>query len=419
MDGEVRSCGCAAKDYGGLGRRASFLDIVRDSTDNFLLLEAGDFFGTKLNYGKEKADITIKSLAFMRYHAVTIGEDDLSFGLDFLLERVDAAALPVLVANMYDAAADTLVFPPSRVVTLDRGLRVGIIGVMSKNLKMPPQVEEGRLRFSSPGKAIQTEVEKLAPDVDFLVVIGHMPRREVSRLATDHPDVDLFITGHEGRPMRNLRRSGEAYVLQVPGQGREMGLAYATLGEDGRIAALVTDISPLSKAYSDHEAVAKLFRSYDMSVAAKEKSSIPAAVFEARAGLKKPFKGSQSCEECHKELYDHWETTSHSFAFERLVSQSRHFDRDCTPCHSTGFYKIGGFENPEVTPELVDVGCESCHGNGHDHVADPKQPMEISDASSGCRACHTVDQTPDFLFATFWERIKHPQTKGLTEGGLK
>ena len=91
---------------------------------------------------------------------------------------------------------------------------------------------------------------------------------------------------------------------------------------------------------------------------------------------------------------------------EVLRAQSRDYDRDCIPCHTTGFYKRGGFEGHEVTPDLADVGCEACHGNGHDHVLDPKVKTD-PDTRGTCRGCHTVDQTPDFEFETFWERIKH------------
>ena len=57
------------KDYGGLGRRATFLSGQRIDGRNVLLLEGGDLFGVDVNYGQEKANVTLEALAYMDYHA--------------------------------------------------------------------------------------------------------------------------------------------------------------------------------------------------------------------------------------------------------------------------------------------------------------------------------------------------------------
>ena len=60
--GEIRSCGCASHDLGGLGRRTTFMRVFRDTTTaDVLLVVAGDFFSASINYGKEKAELAMKS----------------------------------------------------------------------------------------------------------------------------------------------------------------------------------------------------------------------------------------------------------------------------------------------------------------------------------------------------------------------
>jgi hypothetical protein len=408
LRGEIRSCGCPANDFGGLGRRATLLEIVRDSTDHFLLVDAGDFFGVELNYGKEKADVTMKSMAWMGYDAVVIGEKDFGFGVDYIVRRTQEIGLPVVVANVYDAVADTLLFPPSWVVEYASGLSVGLIGVMGNGLKLPPQVPEGVIRITEPIDAIKRELEEIRDRVEYVVVVAHLSRREAQAIATDVPEVDLVVFGHEGRPSGKgkSRRFGNAFLLQSPGKGLYLGVAFAVLDGDGGIRKINRFQHPLSKDYEDHEAVAKLFRSYDMNVAAKEKSDIPSALFDARAGLKKPFAGSEACRECHETEYAVWKQSKHAEAFAILEGRARQYDRDCIPCHTTGFYKRGGFEHVTVTPELVDVGCESCHGNGHDHESDPGT-LFTDTAGETCRECHNDAQSPNFDFDAAWDRIRH------------
>jgi len=411
MDGAIRSCGCAVHDYGGLGRRATFLDAVRDTVGDFLLLDGGGFFGSNVNYGRLKADLTLESMKSMRYDAIALGEEEFGFGVDYIVERTRELALPVVECNVYDARADTLLFAPHRVVTLSSGLKVGIIGVLGDHLKLPPQVRPGRLRVSSAAAAVRRQVRALADSVDLLAVVGHLRRSEAQRIARQNGDIDLIVHGSEGRPMRRMRPFGNAWLLQLAAKGLYMGIAYAVLDGHGGIRRMEAHQYPLDGRYADAPSVAKLFRAYDLNIAAKEKYNVPVGVLEARRGLRKPFAGVDACRSCHTRITTHWATTQHAHAYATLQEKSRQYNRDCTPCHTTGFYDTGGFVSFAVTPKLVNVQCESCHGNGYDHVADPTQALP-KDAAQACQSCHTPQRSPDFRFEKFWPRIEHPGPDG-------
>jgi hypothetical protein len=311
------------------------------------------------------------------------------------------------VANLYDAVADTLVFPASRVATMPSGLRVGIAGVMSPGVGLPAQVPEGSLDVREPLAAVQPVVDGLRGDADVVVVLAHMPRGEAQRLAQALEGVDAVFHGHDGKPMRQLRRFGEAFLLESSARGLHMSVAYATLGPDRRIASMQDAIVPLDGRFPDDEAIAKLFQAYDLDIAAKERATLPTGVTNLRNLAKESFQGAEACRDCHESIYQQWSGTRHAHAWETLTGLSREFDRDCTPCHSVGFYKQGGFENTATTPHLTGVQCESCHGNGAAHVADPDVKTGMVDARSLCRDCHNEDQSPDFNAEVFWKRIDH------------
>ncbi len=398
--GEIRSCGCATHDYGGLGRRATFMKVFRDTTTaDVLLVDAGDFFSASINYGKEKAELTLKSMVLMGYDGVVPGENEFSFGVDYFRQRAREVGLPVIVANVYDAASDSLLFAPSRLVTLESGLRVGLVGVISPSLKLPPQVTKGSLEIKDPAGAVQTTVDGLRSKVDVVVVLAHMQRHEATTLAEALTGVDVVVNGHDGLPVRQVKRWGEPYVVQVAAKGMYIGVADARLRDDKRVARVTNATVGLGKTFADDEAIGKLFNAYDMDVVAREKAALPvhAAV---------TFAGADACQACHASIFEQWKSTPHAHAFETLVSKNRQFDRDCTPCHSTGFFKQGGFVNASATPHLGSVQCEACHGNGAAHAKDPTHKTDTV-AKSTCRSCHTADQTPDFEFTKFWARIDH------------
>jgi hypothetical protein len=398
--GEIRSCGCATNDLGGLGRRATFLHVFRDTTKaDLLLVDAGDFFSSSINYGQEKAELTLKSMALMGYDAIVPGEKDLSFGIDYFRQRVRKNRLPVLAANLVEASNDSLLFPASREVTLRSGLRVGIIGVVGTALKMPPQVAPGSVEIRDPLAAAQSQVDAVRATADVVVVLAHMPRDDARRLSEALKGVDVVINGHDGAALREVKRWGEPYMLQLASKGMYVGVADATLSKNKRVANLTNSMYGLGKQFADEEGVAKLFQAYDIEIVEREKAALTTEAVVS-------FAGDGACQPCHSAIFEKWKTTPHAHAFERLASQKRDFDRDCTPCHTTGFYKQGGFVNAHTTPQLVNVQCEACHGNGALHAKTPAVKTDMV-ASTMCRGCHTVDQTPDFAFETFWARIDH------------
>lgn len=402
MNGEIRACGCSSNDYGGLGRRATFIARMRQQTDNLILLEGGDLFGVDVNYGNEKADLSLRALQYMGYDGVVLGEQEFGFGVDFVVDRVTALRLPVIMSNVFDTTTGEALFPPSRVVTLPNGLRIGLIGVLG-DVKLPPDVEKGRLRVEDPEEAVRREIAALG-NVDVIVVLAHGGSREVEELARSIPDIDVIVTGHEGRTPRNVRRSGNAFVLQVGPKGRYIGTARAVVDPEG-VVDLTREITPLTIDYVDHESIVKLFQSYDMEVAQHERQRLEERMRIA-GKTKRSYTGVAACEPCHAEIVKQWQGTKHAHAFEILEEQNRQFDRDCTPCHTTGFYEIGGFLSVVETPELVGVQCEVCHGSGFDHVEDPTQRTK-GDAKAICTSCHNEEQTPDFSFDEEWPLIAH------------
>ncbi len=407
--GEIRSCGCATHDLGGLGRRATFLRVFRDTTQaDVLLVDAGDFFSASINYGKEKAELTMKSMAHMNYDGLVPGENEFGFGADYFRTRAREIGLPVLAVNLADAASDSLLFAPSRVVTLKSGLRAGLIGVVSVALKFPPQVQPGSLEIRDPAVAVQAEVDALRPNVDVVVVLSHMGRSEVNQFAQLLKGVDVIVNGHDGLPVRQVKRWGEPYVVQVAAKGMYVGVATGSISKEKRVVRLTNDVVGLDKSYGDDEAIAKLFNAYDMEVVAREKAALPTHAVTT-------FAGADACQACHAPIFEKWKSTGHAHAFERLASQNRHFDRDCTPCHTTGFFKQGGFVNASATPHLTNVQCEACHGNGAVHAKDPAQKTDMV-AKGTCRTCHTAEQTPEFEFNTFWARIDHGGMGASTAG---
>jgi hypothetical protein len=156
------------------------------------------------------------------------------------------------------------------------------------------------------------------------------------------------------------------------------------------------------------------------------------------------FAGSDACASCHAAAWEKFEQTPHYHATDTLVKldPARHFDPECLSCHVTGwnpqeyFPYATGFLGLEVTPLMVQNGCENCHGPGLAHVKAESGDVEATDAEKeslraalrmkivptegnkdgqefgavvqNCMQCHDLDNSPDFDFQTYWPQVAHP-----------
>ncbi len=106
------------------------------------------------------------------------------------------------------------------------------------------------------------------------------------------------------------------------------------------------------------------------------------------------YVGSKKCKTCHTKEYKSWEKTKHAVVFDNL-SDAEKKDPEILKKRTTGYGKAGGFKSVEETPDLVNVGCEMCHGPGGKHVDVPLSDKEAKKASAQtpagknvCIECH-------------------------------
>ncbi|HEX7880131.1 MAG TPA: cytochrome c family protein, partial [Candidatus Eisenbacteria bacterium] len=122
---------------------------------------------------------------------------------------------------------------------------------------------------------------------------------------------------------------------------------------------------------------------------------------------KPDYLGAASCASCHPSEHATWSGSRHAHAWDPMVSTKNTLNPLCLHCHTVGFMEPNGYVIGSDDKPLQGVGCESCHGPGSRHVADPRgNPLGVV-GEAKCRTCHTSGQTPDFDFNEFWPKIRH------------
>ena len=181
----------------GLAQAARLVEQARSEAANALLFDNGDFLqGTPMGdfvaheRGLREGDVhpAIAAMNALDYDAITVGNHEFNYGLDFLMKALGGAAFPVVSANLMTrrgaaARADAMLLKPyvllDRMLVDDLGarhpIRIGVIGFA------PPQVTEwdshaldGRLQARDILESARAWVPEMREaGADLIVALAH------------------------------------------------------------------------------------------------------------------------------------------------------------------------------------------------------------------------------------------------------
>lgn len=122
--------------------------------------------------------------------------------------------------------------------------------------------------------------------------------------------------------------------------------------------------------------------------------------------------GSAACASCHAPQTAWWRGHPHGHAYATLERRHKEYNLDCVSCHVTGYNQPGGSTvTQNLGGALVNVGCESCHGPGAAHVANPRgaTPNVVRVVpETTCTGCHNEEHSDAFDYAVYRSRIVVP-----------
>jgi hypothetical protein len=473
--GYLSPCGCSRPQLGGLERRYNFIEAVRARGWNVVPVDLGDVMYRKGidEQALLKYDVAMKAREKMGYAAVGIGAHDAELPLLDALARFplqNPAANPrVLAANLVDREKNfpldgdrkSLVGTWEYVPAAGKGPAVGVVACVGPSVR--DQIKDPSVRLGSNAEALKTALAEMAartPPAEARVLLYQGKPEEAQSAAgafAGQFQVVLALSSQEEPPAVPVYLDAKGAVTAKPTEAatmiasvghkaRHIGVAalYRT-GEAGRPWELHYELVSMGEEFETPEAkkdghpILGLMEGYTRQLRDEDFLSKqvkrPHPTQTAHPTEKISFVGSLRCQTCHPAEYAIWEKTKHAEAYPALVGAKhpslRQFDNQCIVCHTVGFDYQEGFLDQKRTPHLMGVGCESCHGPGSAHVANPRndkfratqspwkakpgdalpEKSVLSRVDAVCQKCHDTDNDPHFRFEQYWPKIAHGSAK--------
>ena len=191
---------------GGVARRASLIESIRQQNKNTLLFDAGDIFQGTPYFNYYGGELEFKLMSMLKYDAATIGNHDFDNGIDGLYAQLPHANFEFVSAN-YDftnTVMETHV-KPYKIFKRD-GIKVGVfgLGIELNGLVIKNLYKE--TKYLDPIEMAQEMSSKLKNEenCDLVICLSHLGyhyRNSPDRicdlnLARATKDIDLIIGGH-------------------------------------------------------------------------------------------------------------------------------------------------------------------------------------------------------------------------------
>jgi hypothetical protein len=390
-------CGCSSKQSGGLLRRGSYVQTLKDHGPVVLVDVGGAVRGTSA-YDRLKFQAILDGEAAMGYVAHNIGAAELALGVPFLRETMADASVPLISANVFDQAGERV---GQQSIVVKRGQStLAIVGVVS------PRFAHDGVMIQPADEAVLAAIDDLNDTFDTLIVLAYVTDDELAPLAASLPEADAIIGGPTGQPLKPSR-SGPTLISSATNKGKFLVELSRPLTEDS--ANWDAEIVSIDGRFDDHPAqeanlqqylqalASRNFRAEDTQLGPQLSEEVPETYRVA---------GTSTCLECHVTSGKVWKESHHAQAWASLEVSGKHVDPSCQLCHVTGYGLPGGFSSHLYSQQDVNVGCESCHGPSKAHVDDPSVPTPW-DAADECVRCHDAENSPRFEYDIYWHEIEH------------
>lgn len=190
---------------GGVARRASLIEKVRNENPNTLLLDAGDIFQGTPYFNYFGGEIEFKLMSLLKYDAATMGNHDFDNSIEGFHHQLPNASFDFVCAN-YDfknTILNTLVKPYK--IFFKDGIKIGVfgLGIELHNLVSPELFKE--TTYLDPIEITKDITRELKENenCDLIICLSHLGyhyknTQKVSdlKLAAATKDIDLIIGGH-------------------------------------------------------------------------------------------------------------------------------------------------------------------------------------------------------------------------------
>ncbi|MFQ5504559.1 MAG: bifunctional metallophosphatase/5'-nucleotidase [Planctomycetota bacterium] len=210
---------------GGIAVLASFVRKVRAESRaaEIWITDAGDWFQGTPEGNETQGVLPVRLMNRLGLSLAVLGNHEFDFGADNVRRLLALTRYPVLAANLCVAGTKTPVawVRPYQIRAV-KGIRIGILGVMTANTKAVSTGPFGDCQFGDEAEWIGRSLPRLRAESDAIVLLSHCGLARDRELARRFGEIRLILGGHSHSSLKAPIRVGRTWIVQTGGKSREV-----------------------------------------------------------------------------------------------------------------------------------------------------------------------------------------------------
>jgi len=234
---------------GGFTELSWMVDSIRKAKGEILLLDGGDVMtGTPISefaYLGATGGALFAMMNAIGYDAWTIGNHDLDISQENLRALTAIARFPTLSANLTDSSGRMVLNNKEYVILKKNGLRIGIIGLMTKNLyDVTNTTNLHGLALGNTTTVTQRIIDAIDPETDLIVALAHEGVEDDSALAATTHGLNVIIGAHSHTRLKTPKMVNGVIICQAGANCENLGQLDLTvegkkvLSHEGKLITL-------------------------------------------------------------------------------------------------------------------------------------------------------------------------------------
>ena len=222
--GQLGLHGCGTEQVGGLSRRQTVIQSLRQKHANTLNLHTGNILSPTDPDYELIYQIALEALGEMNYDAVFLGPQDLCLPVDSLQAlHANHPNLPVVCTNLL--SPNTVSFTPYIVKNTPSQTNVALIGLISKSHETEVAAYNPGMTLTSPEEVLDALAEEITVKSDLVVSVLHGTEVEARGLAEQFSWLDVLILArNESADTSSPQIVGNTAIVTNPAKGEAVGV---------------------------------------------------------------------------------------------------------------------------------------------------------------------------------------------------
>ena len=196
---------------GGLARKSSIVNDLRNQGHDVLVADAGNLFfkkdnlssGVTIETAKETAKIIVECFNVIGCDVFSPGSHDFAGGFDFLKELEKKSQFPFISANIFGKYGEKI-FDPYTIVE-KQGKKIGFLGLSSVFINDQVTVKD-------PFKILKTLIDELESKTDMVILLFNASEKDLNRLKTKNYAIDFAVRSRSNLPPAVSKDGGSSSI---------------------------------------------------------------------------------------------------------------------------------------------------------------------------------------------------------------